>query len=234
MKTYDTAFDELLDRAVILSKSLTRQLEDIQHAENMDPEDIYQLSLSAAYSGEKMALRLRTLPCWTGKESAKDDVNAIIKAAVPVEIGYTKENWFILRLPLLLPKKEQCKRDYINGIVYPVFSDFCMKMDQIRYGKCVIVFRHVYDHKRQKRHYRDHDNIEINQIVDVMALWLMVDDAPMRCCHFYCSAVAEKERTEVYLVPIEDFPKWLEQEPNIPDKGVDIFPKPILNPQKDR
>jgi heme/copper-type cytochrome/quinol oxidase subunit 2 len=48
----------------------------------------------------------------------------------------------------------------------------------------------------------------------------MVDDAPMRCQHFYCSAPGSSERTEVYVVPQDEFTRWLEQVKNIPDEGM--------------
>ncbi len=93
----------------------------------------------------------------------------------------------------------------------------------IRYPDNVAVFRHVYNRKRPERQYRDHDNVELNKVLDVIALYVMVDDSPMRCRHYYCCTPGDCERTEVYIVPRRDFGRWLVQEDHIPDKGVRLY-----------
>ena len=40
----------------------------------------------------------------------------------------------------------------------------------------MLVYRHVYDKDYPERNMRDHDNIEINQVTDIVALFTMVDD----------------------------------------------------------
>lgn len=72
---------------------------------------------------------------------------------------------------------------------------------------------------------RDHDNIEVNIVADIVALYTLPDDKPDVCNHYYCSAAAEKERTEVYVVPKADFQKWLDVEKMMPDKGVKLLPE---------
>ena len=70
---------------------------------------------------------------------------------------------------------------------------------------------------------RDHDNIEINMVSDIVAMYVMPDDGPAVCAHYYCSAAAEQERTEVYVVPKSDFPAWLSGEAAMPDGGVKLY-----------
>lgn len=77
------------------------------------------------------------------------------------------------------------------------------------YSDCVLIYRHVYDSARPERAWRDHDNIEQNMVTDIIALYLLPDDAPARCAHFYCSAAGPADRTEVYVVPREQFPTWI-------------------------
>ena len=85
-----------------------------------------------------------------------------------------------------------------------------------------MIFRHVYEKGRPERRYRDHDNIEINMVSDTVAMYVLADDAPPCCDHFYCSAASTQERTEVYVVPARDFLQWLVLEPLIPDEGVTL------------
>ena len=48
-----------------------------------------------------------------------------------------------------------------------------------------MIFRHVYDRNRPEREYRDHDNIELNTVVDAIAMFFLVDDTPLECRHYY-------------------------------------------------
>ena len=59
---------------------------------------------------------------------------------------------------------------------------------------------------------RDHDNIEMNMVSDIVAMYLMPDDAPTVCSHYECSVKGEDDRTEVYVIPKIDFAVWLLQE----------------------
>ena len=48
-------------------------------------------------------------------------------------------------------------------------------------------------------------------------MFFLVDDTPLECRHYYCSAAGDEERTEVYIVPRADFESWLAME-NSPEK----------------
>ena len=75
-------------------------------------------------------------------------------------------------------------------MLYPAMRRFFAgKLPHI-YSDCVLIFRHIYDRNRPERSYRDHDNIELNMVVDIVALYLPPDDAPPRCAHYYCNAQA--------------------------------------------
>ena len=56
---------------------------------------------------------------------------------------------------------------------------------------------------------------ELNAVVDALAMFLLPDDSPMRCRHYYCSIVGDEESTEVFIVPRNEFGVWLAQEKNI-------------------
>ena len=81
-----------------------------------------------------------------------------------------------------------------------------------RFTDCVLVYRHVYDRERPERRMRDHDNIETNMVSDIVAMYVMPDDAPTVCSHYEYSVMGEDDRTEVYVIPKTDFAVWLLQE----------------------
>lgn len=227
-------FLEVLGQAEAKLKQMSQQMENIRWmAENGRYEPALEHALRLEYNSERLTLLTRALPGYTGNPLAKAHVEKAIREAVPVEIGYTEEGWFSLRLPLLLPKKSQGSADYIRGCLYPAMRRFFQDKPPVRYPDCVLILRHVYRRDRPERQWRDHDNLEVNIVSDIVALYAMPDDSPGVCNHFYCSAAAEHERTEVYVVPKADFQKWLAVEKSMPEEGVSLFENCGNQPPKD-
>ena len=121
------------------------------------------------------------------------------------------------------PQKQSGSTEYIRGYLAPVMSRYFTGKPRVRYKDCVMIFRHVYDRQRPERLKRDHDNIEVNKVADIVAMYVLPDDKPKICSHYYCSAAASEDRTEVYVVPKHDFPMWFVEEKAMPDKGVTLY-----------
>ena len=211
-------FQIQLDRAIKETEKLLKQLNAVK-SDYVDKriEDALEKSVSAARIAESVTLKTRALPAHTGYPQADGMVQKAIDEAIPVEMGFSEEGWFCLRMPILLPRKEKSSRCYLRGFLYPALERFAYGKTRIKYRNCVLIFRHVYDRNRPEREYRDHDNIELNTVVDAIAMFFLVDDTPLECRHYYCSAAGDEERTEVYIVPRADFESWLVIE-NSPEK----------------
>lgn len=206
-------FQIQLDSTIKEAKKLLKQLNAVKldYADKRI-EGALEKSVTAARISESIALKTRALPAYTGHPQAEVMAKKALEEAVPVEMGFTEEGWFCLRMPILLPRKEKSSRSYLRGFLYPALECFTYEKSKIRYRNCVLIFRHVYDRNRPEREYRDHDNIELNTVVDAIAIFFLVDDTPLECRHYYCSASGEKEMTEVYIVPRADFESWLDME----------------------
>lgn len=151
---------------------------------------------------------------------------------IPLEIGFTKEGWFSLRIPALLPKKSQGSAEYVRSFLYPAMKEFFDGLAPVRYTDCILIYRHIYDEKRPERRMRDHDNIEINMVSDIVAIYVMPDDGPEICSHYYCSAKGQTNRTEVYVLPKSEFAVWLTIENSMPDEGVKLYESPVFWKEK--
>ena len=208
-------FQIQLDRAIKETEKLLKQLYAVKaDHEEKRLEAALEKSVTAARIAESIALKTRALPVHTGHPQADEMIREVLTGTVPVEMGFTEEGWFCLRMPILLPRKEKSSRSYLRGFLYPALERFAYGKPRIRYRNCVLIFRHVYDRNRPEREYRDHDNIELNTVVDAIAMFFLVDDTPLECCHYYCSTAGDDERTEVYIVPRADFEGWLAMEKN--------------------
>ena len=221
-------FQMTLEKTIRQTEKLLKLLKAV-HTDYEDKrmEDTMEKAVSAAKQAEEVALLTRALPAHTGHPRAKDLTRDAIAEAIPIEIGFTDQGWFCLRMPILLPRKEKSSRNYIRGFLYPELEQFAAGR-RIRYRNCVLIFRHVYDRNRPEREYRDHDNIELNTVVDAIAMFFLVDDTPLECRHYYCSVAGIRERTEVYIVPRNEFEDWLALENSIPEIGVFLHKKPPI------
>lgn len=223
METVRT-FLQVLDKAETKLKKMqeqSRMIRQLYEAGNI--EQAYEMAMKLEEASERTVLLTRVLPASTGSPHAAMDTANLMALCIPVEIGFTAEGWFCLRIPALLPKKDAGSADYIRSFLYPAMRDFFMGKEPVRFTDCVLAYRHVYDRSRPERRLRDHDNIEINMVSDIVAMYVMPDDGPEICSHYYCSAEGNEERTEVYVVPKEQFPLWLVTEKAMPDKGVALY-----------
>lgn len=225
-------FRMTLEKTIRQTEKLLKLLKSV-HTDYEDKrmEDTMEKAVSAAKQAEEVALLTRALPAHTGHPRAKELTRDAIAEAIPIEIGFTDQGWFCLRMPILLPRKEKSSRNYIRGFLYPELEQFAAGR-RIRYRNCVLIFRHVYDRNRPEREYRDHDNIELNTVVDAIAMFFLVDDTPLECRHYYCSAAGSTERTEVYIVPRNEFEDWLAQENSILDIGLFLYKDPPIPREK--
>ena len=217
-------FQETVRKTRRLLGSIVKDFETMDQMcdENLD-EEAFRLSFGAHRNICKLFNLGKSLPAMSGDPAADNERNAIIAEEVPVEMGFTEEGWFLARIPMLLPKKDGGNVDHLRTMLYPAFRRYFNERPVAeKFSKCVLIYRHVYDRERSERQYRDHDNIELNFVTDTVALYVMEDDAPLKCEHFHCSAPGSEERTEVYVVPQTDFMKWYGIHVEIPDEGMKI------------
>lgn len=185
----------------------------------------YESALRLEEVSEKTVLLTRALPAYTGNPKARLETENLIKLSIPIEIGFTEEGWFSLRIPALLPKKYAGSADYIRSSLYLAMREFFLDSQPVRYNDCVLIYRHIYARDRPERKKRDHDNIEVNMVSDIVAMYVLPDDGPSVCSHYYCSTQGQSDRTEVYVVPQCEFTGWLENEKQMPDQGVKLYEK---------
>lgn len=126
--------------------------------ENGNLPESYNRALRLEELSEQTVLLTRVLPAYTGAAGATVQTDAIISDTIPVEVGFTAEGWFSVRIPALLPKKASGSADYIRSYLYPAMRKFFDGKPPVRFRDCVLAYRHVYDRSRPERAMRDHDN----------------------------------------------------------------------------
>ena len=222
-----SSFARILNKLQQKSDKLDTKLRYLKLCiDNDNMRTAYEQAAALEEISEQLVLLARSLPAYTGRPSADKDIRSIMKKSIPVFAGFTEEGWFSLRIPSLLPKKSKGSAEYIRSFLYPFMREFFSELPPIRYTDCVLIYRHIYDRTRPDRRKRDHDNIELNMVSDIVALYVMPDDGPSVCSHYYCSAEGNEDRTEVYVIDKNDFILWLNKEKSMPESGIKLYEKP--------
>ena len=176
-----------------------------------DENGAYDYSLETERIAERLIFQLRNLATYSGDKETCEAVVKNIQERALVEVGYTKEGWFRLSIPALLPRKEKGNPEYVRSLIYPAMSDFFTGKQIEKFKDCTLVYLHTYDVNRPKREWRDHDNVEVNAVTDIVALFVMLDDSPHICEHYYASKSGMENRTEVFVLPKRDLEKFRTQ-----------------------
>ena len=204
----------------------------VRLAERNDMAGAFGTAFAFEADIEKLVLLARVLPAYTGHPKAAELAEQVMLNIIPITMGFSERGWFCLHIPALLPKKGTGSPIYIQQFLYPAMRRFFKGKPSVRFPSSVLAFRHVYNEARPERAYRDHDNIELNMVTDIIALYLLPDDAPNRCAHYYCSTTGTEDRTEVYVIPDASFPDWLIAERNDDLKEETLYETSKIRPGK--
>ncbi len=176
---------------------------DIEHG-----EENAKLLWELVARSERFSLVIRQLAAqWTAPGSRTVLENTIIEAHA-TQMGFTKDGWFKLIMPITLPKKQRTQNlSYLIAPLQLQLRQFFRDLPTIRYQKVIVVFRRIFPDQPVG----DHDNREVKGILDALALHLLPSDSPKWCDIFYTTAVREKRNleTEVYVIPEEDLERYL-------------------------
>ena len=186
----------------------------LSRAKQSLPEDFegYRSSLQdAAGLAERLACGIRDIrveTCFLPKAGVLRETAQVQGIRVEAE-----EHWYRILLPGLLPKRKAGSCAFLTGPLDSALADFGKANPIRRLQKAVVCFRHLYSAELPERLVRDHDNIEVKQVLDVIADHFLVDDNGLLCTNLYTSAMGDREGTEVYVMAPEHLGEWLNLHP---------------------
>lgn len=108
-----------------------------------------------------------------------------------------------------------------TGLAVSLFSErFCLDLLEKalevapasfrKYDAALIIYVSYFEKSEQNTvPYFDNDNLAIKQILDVIVPIYCVDDASIYCDNLYLSQPGSEEKTELFVVPKENFGLWL-------------------------
>ena len=170
--------------------------------------------LEAEKLSEKIVNATRLLPNAYGLDTPdlQEELKNNIICENDIVLTYLEEDVFYAKLPFLLPKKNGGNPIYVRSSLQVALEDFFSEDRPVKIDEpATIIFRHNYSFDTPEKEYRDHDNIEINVVVDLLALYILIDDAPLRLRHYYLSVPSDENVTEIYVLPNRKFLQYAEQ-----------------------
>lgn len=190
-------------------------IDDINSLDNIKKIGISQFietSYNIQKNAEKLCLSARLLPLKSGFSKAKQEIEKTMIKETGICVGLLNQKWIKITLPALLPKKETGGVEYIRDSLNVALNEYMKKHErELMKEPVIMIFHHIYSSTHKGRRYRDHDNIEINAVADVVTLNFLTDDNPNYCQHFQYTTLGETDHTEIYLIPTTDFPEWVSE-----------------------
>jgi len=198
------------------AQALVNEIEALVNADiKLDPLYFMRGTHDVAISSEYLTLSLRNIAESMPIDESRD---CMINAADALGIEITRDisdcdvtGITTIKIPALLPAR---KKNGTKFIAAPFFAAMIRFRNQTgymeNYTHCTIAVEHIYNHKLGfHKRIRDHDNIELKEIFDVINTFLLTDDSGYYVSHFYNSDIGDEDSTRITVMENHHFPHWI-------------------------
>lgn len=200
MRTYQDTLKELEILRIESDNLLNKWKEQIELI-GIEHPNSQKLLLKAISSEEKYVNSIRNLPHETFLSNAQHELVKNYETIYGLKLNKMPAGYH-LTIPLLLPKKEKESATYIRTILQSFMQEIIGTGNIIEplNEPITLIFVHEYDRNKKVTEWRDHSNIEINVVEDVLNMYLFKDDTGYYCRHMYLSQAAECNATQIYVL----------------------------------
>lgn len=182
-------------------KKTLRELENFRlKLEHPYSEDRFDHLLQAADAAEVTCLQLRQMlvACLsTSKEKLLDDISDAQGYSVEERNGV-----ICIRTPALpLKKRYRSNCSYIAEPLMHILEQYNREHKIHRHQNAIVTIRHNYPSDLPTRYIRDHDNIEVKKVLDVVSLFFLLEDNMAHCDLYYTAKPSDSYSTEIFIAP---------------------------------
>lgn len=176
-------------------------------------ENYEELSTDAALRAERIACQLRNMVL-IADSAGKSTYLKLAAEAQGIHISH--ENGILsIRLPGLLPKRKvHTNTAFLHEPLNYALQEYIKNNNLTLYKDCVVCFSQIYDAHLSLRRVRDHDNLEFKQILDTIAVYVLIDDTGLFCDSYHTTEFGEHDHTIVYIMERSVFPEWIKSRKN--------------------
>ena len=112
--------------------------------------------------------------------------------------------------------------EYLLDPFGAALSQYAKKHSMPRYEHCVVCFSSIYCQEVPERRVRDIDNLELKQLLDVAASYLLVDDSGLLCDAYITTELGETDCTRIFIMDSGHFSTWLKEREKVLDSITDL------------
>jgi len=207
---------QALSRKIMRIGDDVRRLEqDLTALQSLDlvnyPDNYSNLSQQVMVNGEYICRKLRELVYSTTNISWTD---LLERSANELDIRVSSDTKGIIdiSLPCLIPNRKKKPTDFITAPLSAALERFVLVRQPIfeRFKHCVICITHIYNKSMYNNgRKRDHDNIEIKGIIDVINTFLLTDDTGNLCDIYNSSEFSDEDSTQITIIKKDMFLEWI-------------------------
>lgn len=205
--------DTLLTRIRLEQRSLidiNKKLYELEHLlPTPTPGQFIETVKSAALLSERSTSQLRNfLFTVCGGMPQNYYLQAAKMQGICVSV---KDGILSVRLPALLPKKSRTEGfKFLQPALHAALKQYAEQQNLLRFRECTVCIEHVYDRCLPIKAVRDYDNLEMKEVLDIIALYCMTDDTGALCDQFQTTRFADSSCTIISVTQKEKFPAWLD------------------------
>ena len=98
--------------------------------------------------------------------------------------------------------------EYLIDPLMAALEQYVRSHRVVRFPHYTICFVLVHDWNLPERRMRDYDNLELKQILDAAAAYLMYSDAGFLCDTYHSTELGEKDRMRMFIMDTKRYPQW--------------------------
>ncbi|MBO5383771.1 MAG: hypothetical protein J6A30_05670 [Ruminococcus sp.] len=153
--------------------------------------DIYtEFITDASMRAEKIACEIRRI-IYRSTDTRKAELLSGIAHGPHNIVIDEKGSVITITLPALLAKKKNANAEFLCDPLFCALSEYAIEHNIRKAERALICFEHIYDKALPIKQYRDYDNMEQKQILDVIALFLLCDDNSGLCDIYNTASAGE-------------------------------------------
>jgi len=198
--------DKIRDDVMLLLKYMRgAEMTDISKY----PETYAKLVSEASARSEKIACSLRQVIYYL-PDSIKTECMPKVADAQGITVTHNQQ-WLQITLPILLPRKKNKNSTFLTEPLFFALSEYTKENPLPALERAAVCFRHVYNRNLPDRHIRDYDNLEEKQVLDIIALFTMIDDTGRLIDVVNTTARSEADYTEIFVMSPDSLAPWLKE-----------------------
>lgn len=204
--------DTLLTRIRLEQRSLidiNKKLYELEHLlPSPAPEQFIETSKSAVLLSELSTAQLRNfLFTVCGGMPQEYYLQAAEMQGIRIDVT---DGILSVRLPALLPKKTRTEGfKFLQPALHAALKQYAEQQRLPHFHECTVCIEHVYDRSLPIKAVRDYDNLEMKEVLDIVALYCMTDDTGALCDQFQTTRFADSSCTIISVMQKEKFSAWL-------------------------